>query len=72
VEVPASSLLKLKKAHETTRVRFFVIDGASQFTILPPTNAAIAKKILHDDASGACKIAFTDQELSALFAAKAK
>jgi dipeptidyl aminopeptidase/acylaminoacyl peptidase len=61
-----SSLQAMAKATTNPMVHFLPVKGATHFSILAPTNALIARKILGDKGSKT-NIAFTEQELNQLF-----
>jgi dipeptidyl aminopeptidase/acylaminoacyl peptidase len=61
-----SSLQAMAKATKNPTVHFLPVKGATHFSILAPTNALIARKILADTAPKS-NLAFTEQELNQLF-----
>jgi dienelactone hydrolase len=61
-----SSLQAMAKATTNPMVHFLPVKGATHFSILAPTNALIARKILGDKGPKT-SIAFTEQELNQLF-----
>jgi hypothetical protein len=60
------SLEAMARASTNPMVHFLPVNGASHFSILAPTNALIARKILAD-AGPTTTIAFSEQELGQLF-----
>jgi hypothetical protein len=61
------SLEAMLRASKNAMVRFLRVHGADHFSILAPTNALVARKILGDDGA-TTNIAFTDAELNEAFA----
>lgn len=59
-------LREMQFSCQNSWLRFFEIRGQDHFTILDPVNRLIAKKILQDREKD-CFIAFTDEEIAALF-----
>jgi Fe-S cluster assembly iron-binding protein IscA len=62
-----SSLQTMARSSKNPNVRFFEVKGANHFSTLAPTNRLIADKILQD-AGPACRLAFTEEEVSKPFA----
>jgi acetyl esterase/lipase len=60
------SLQAMARASTNPMVHFLPVKGASHFSILAPTNALIARKILSDKGS-TTNIALTEEELNQLF-----
>ncbi len=56
------SLLKMKKENSNPNAHFFLVEGASHFSILGPINNFLAKKIMQDTGPR-CNIQITDAEL---------
>ena len=56
------SLLNMQKASKNPKVQFFPMRGFDHFSVLAPTSALIAKKIVADTGEQ-CNIAFTEEEL---------
>jgi acetyl esterase/lipase len=61
------ALQTMARASTNAKAHFRPVKGATHFSILAPTTALIAGKILHDDGPE-CNIAFTDDELNKPFA----
>jgi acetyl esterase/lipase len=61
-----ASLQAMAKATNNPAVHFLPVQGATHFSILAPTNALIARKILADTGP-TTNITFTEQELNQLF-----
>ena len=62
-----SSMQAMAQATTNPMVHFLTVKGATHFSILAPTNALIARKIL-GDTGPTTNIAFTEQELNQPFA----
>jgi dienelactone hydrolase len=56
----------MKNANKNDKVKFFVVAGASHFSILAPATNLVARKIL-GDTGPACNIEFSAAELNKLF-----
>jgi acetyl esterase/lipase len=61
-----SALEAMSRASKNPLVHFLPVRGANHFSILAPTNALIARKILTDEGSET-NITFTESELNQLF-----
>jgi hypothetical protein len=59
------SLDGMARATKNPNVRFLRVKGTDHFSVLAPTNAKIARKVLADQGPQ-CNITFTDAELNTL------
>jgi dienelactone hydrolase len=66
VQGNGDALQAMARSSTNPKMHFFLVRGASHFSILAPTNRLIAEKILLDDGP-ACNLAFTTEELSKPF-----
>ena len=65
----AAALRAMERAANNPKARFFVVKGASHFSVLAPTNRLIAEKILKDTGP-ACNLTFTEEEFGMAFRKK--
>jgi dipeptidyl aminopeptidase/acylaminoacyl peptidase len=63
----AFALETMRRSATNSRVSFYLVQGADHFSILAPVNQLIARSILKD-AGSTTNLAFTEAELSRLFA----
>jgi alpha/beta superfamily hydrolase len=62
----ASSLRSMSKASQNPKAKFFLVSGATHFSILAPVNKLIAQKI-KTDTGAESNLSFTEGELNKLF-----